>query len=295
MSGPRDTLKAKSPSHQSFEDLSSAMLSTAAARKRARLSYLPAIRATDEHVDPDVFGRRRKARAQRLDLAVDNDDDFFAEDDEVLDNFVVELDTLTSIRYVLENLLVPPLPENRNAAARLPRMCMVHQLYSFLPDNTANDLVKNGTLRKFRIGGTLDEEFAVMLTEAYIKQIKDAQAEFDEDMKAGRGTRKGKGVGENLFARFETFISNGAHTDVSITRHLLTVDMSASDEEISQLIISGLLTTKEPDTFWFAIRRAGNFVHYFLGGRNEILRGLRRTRHKEMLEKVRVHSNMDGV
>jgi hypothetical protein len=43
-------------------------------------------------------------------------------------------------------------------------------------------LIKNGTLRKFYIGGTGSDEFAIMLTEDYIHQIDQAKEQFLKDL-----------------------------------------------------------------------------------------------------------------
>ncbi|KAG9063185.1 hypothetical protein KI688_004786 [Linnemannia hyalina] len=65
---------------------------------------------------------------------------------------------------------------------------MIHQIYSILKDHTTVDrtlaqLIKDGTLRKFYIGGTGSDEFAIMLTEDYIHQIDQAKEQYLEDLK----------------------------------------------------------------------------------------------------------------
>ncbi|KAG0288876.1 hypothetical protein BGZ96_007423 [Linnemannia gamsii] len=64
---------------------------------------------------------------------------------------------------------------------------MIHQIYSILTDHTTVDrtlsqLIKDGTLRKFYIGGTGSDEFAIMLTEDYIRQIDQAKEQFLKDL-----------------------------------------------------------------------------------------------------------------
>jgi len=44
-------------------------------------------------------------------------------------------------------------------------------------------LIKDGTLRKFYIGGTGSDEFAIMLTEDYIHQIDQAKEKYLKDLK----------------------------------------------------------------------------------------------------------------
>ncbi|KAF9924620.1 Serine/threonine-protein kinase 19 [Linnemannia zychae] len=93
-------------------------------------------------------------------------------------------DTLGAIQYLL-NLL---RPEKIRQQKHIPRVCMIHQIYSLLDDYTTVDrtidqLTKDGTLRKFYIGGTGSDEFAVMLTEDYIQQIDQAKEQYLRDQK----------------------------------------------------------------------------------------------------------------
>lgn len=48
-----------------------------------------------------------------------------------------------------------------------------------------------------------------------------------------------------------------------------------------------LLPQKDPELYWFAIRRQGLFMSNYTKGRVEILRMLKRRQTKDMLEKVR--------
>ncbi|KAF8941969.1 Serine/threonine-protein kinase 19 [Haplosporangium gracile] len=94
------------------------------------------------------------------------------------------VDTFGTINYLL-NLLKP---EKVRQQKRFPRVCMIHQIYSILTDHTTVDrtlaqLIKDGTLRKFYIGGTGSDEFAIMLTEDYIHQIDQAKEEYLKDLK----------------------------------------------------------------------------------------------------------------
>ncbi|KAG0378690.1 hypothetical protein BGX24_003083 [Mortierella sp. AD032] len=63
---------------------------------------------------------------------------------------------------------------------------MIHQIYSILSDHTTVDrtlaqLIKDGTIRKFYIGGTGSDEFAIMLAEDYILQIDQAKEQYLKD------------------------------------------------------------------------------------------------------------------
>ncbi|KAK3841437.1 MAG: serine-threonine protein kinase 19 [Linnemannia gamsii] len=92
-------------------------------------------------------------------------------------------DTLAAIQYLL-NLLKP---ENIRQQKQFPRVCMIHQIYSILSDHTTVDrtlaqLIKDGTIRKFYIGGTGSDEFAIMLSEDYILQIDQAKEQYLKDL-----------------------------------------------------------------------------------------------------------------
>ncbi|KAF9295598.1 Serine/threonine-protein kinase 19 [Linnemannia elongata] len=93
-------------------------------------------------------------------------------------------DTLGTINYLLSLLK----PEKVRQQKLFPRVCMIHQIYSILTDHTTVDrtlaqLIKDGTLRKFYIGGTGSDEFAIMLTEDYIRQIDQAKEQYLKDLK----------------------------------------------------------------------------------------------------------------
>ncbi|KAF9103032.1 hypothetical protein BGX29_003903 [Mortierella sp. GBA35] len=65
---------------------------------------------------------------------------------------------------------------------------MIHQIYSILNDHTTVDrslaqLIKEGTVRKFYIGGTGSDEFAIMLTADYLHQIDQAKEQYLKDLK----------------------------------------------------------------------------------------------------------------
>lgn len=98
--------------------------------------------------------------------------------------------------------------------------------------------------------------------------------------------------------------------DVAVTKKTLTSDeYHFSDKELRylsalssvwmlqnvlnvwswrQLVGYGLLLPqKQPDLYWFAIRRQGLFMSNYTKGRVEILRMLKRRPTKDMLEKVR--------
>lgn len=65
-------------------------------------------------------------------------------------------------------------------------------------------------------------------------------------------------------------------------------DISSNGWQCRHLVGYGLLLPqKDPELYWFAIRRQGLFMSNYTKGRVEILRMLKRRQTKDMLEKVR--------
>ncbi|KAF9954312.1 hypothetical protein BGZ72_004702 [Mortierella alpina] len=92
-------------------------------------------------------------------------------------------DTLSAIHYLL-NLLQPSRVKQLKV---FPRVCMIHQIYSIIKDHTTVDrtlaqLIKDGMIRKFYLGGTGSDEFAVMLTSDYVLQIQQAKERYLQDL-----------------------------------------------------------------------------------------------------------------
>ncbi|KAF9913744.1 hypothetical protein BX616_009674 [Lobosporangium transversale] len=92
-------------------------------------------------------------------------------------------DTLSAIHYLLD-LLHPSKVKQQKV---FPRVCLIHQIYSIIDDHTTVDrtlaqLIKDGTIRKFYLGGTGSDEFAIMLTSDYVTQIEQAKEQYLKDL-----------------------------------------------------------------------------------------------------------------
>ncbi|KAF9363762.1 hypothetical protein BGX34_003369 [Mortierella sp. NVP85] len=59
---------------------------------------------------------------------------------------------------------------------------MIHQLYGIIQDNTAAQLIKENKVRKFYLGGTGSDEFAIMFTSDYVEQIQQAKEQYLKDL-----------------------------------------------------------------------------------------------------------------
>lgn len=54
-------------------------------------------------------------------------------------------------------------------------------------------------VRKFRVGGTLEDELVIMFLEDYLLQIDAAKAEFEKDVSSGNAGAKTKSIGPEVF------------------------------------------------------------------------------------------------
>ncbi|KAG2180460.1 hypothetical protein INT44_003464 [Umbelopsis vinacea] len=254
--------------------------------KRARLRYAESTRNTT-HV-PDAYHQRRK-EVQKVTDRIENDPTEEFDDMPPLENAAVEeaFDTYNALRYFINSACLAS-----SAKISVPRICFLHQLYSILPDNTAVDrelniLVQSMMVRKFRVGGTLEDELVIMFMEDYLLQIVAAKAEFEKDVASGHAGAKTKSIGPQVFDMFRDAVTNPKFTDVVIARKALTKIVGFNETEISQLVMYGLLVIHSQDSYLFAIRGAGTFMTPFIKGRVEILRTLKRRQTRDILEKVK--------
>ncbi|KAG0089803.1 hypothetical protein BGZ93_003395 [Podila epicladia] len=107
-------------------------------------------------------------------------------------------DITSTIRYMTDILR----PQRVKQQKHLPKVCMIHQLYSLVADHTAVDRalahqIKVGQIRKFYLGGTGSDEFAIMLTPDYLEQIRQAKQHYLNDIKASLAVAAASTIGAN--------------------------------------------------------------------------------------------------
>ncbi|KAH8553917.1 serine-threonine protein kinase 19-domain-containing protein [Umbelopsis sp. PMI_123] len=251
--------------------------------KRARLRYAESLRDTT-HV-PDTYNQRRKEVRKVIERIEKDQQEEFDDIPNIVDhpdNAAIEeaFDTYNALRYFIYSASLPS-----SSKASIPRICFLHQLYSILPDNTAVDrelniLVQNMIVRKFRVGGTLEDELVIMFLDDYLLQIDAAKTEFENEVSSGEVSAKAKAID-----RFRDIVTNPKFTDVAISRNALTKIVGFNETEISHLVIYGLFVIHTQDSYLFAIRGAGTFMTPFIKGRVEILRILKRRQTRDILEK----------
>ncbi|KAI8341801.1 serine-threonine protein kinase 19-domain-containing protein [Chlamydoabsidia padenii] len=272
-------------------------------QKRSRVYYSTVVEKSDYDLRPlipDVYGNKKRAtrdiqqRLQQVGRSNDDLDDPYDEDDTC--NTDIASDSIATAQYLIDHVMFTPndcLTNNR-----LPRLCFTHQIYSILRDNTMVDreiqqAIKTGTWRKFHIFGTLDDEYVLMNTNDYLLTVDEAKQEFIQDIATGIN-KDGKDIDANVFDRFKQLLKDEQYFDTTVTRQALLSPAAApsnqgnfTDKELIQLCKYGLLLPHmKKDSYFFAIRRQGVFMSYFLKGRAEMLRILKKRSTKNIMEKL---------
>jgi len=77
-----------------------------------------------------------------------------------------------------------------------------------------------------------------------------------------------------------------------------TLTPNPVQEEIKLLVLAGLLTLRDVDSYWFSIPEIGVFLKCFLKGRQELLDFLKRQKYNEsllsLLQKKKIKSSSLG-
>ncbi|KAF9165566.1 Serine/threonine-protein kinase 19 [Actinomortierella ambigua] len=142
-----------------------------------------------------------------------------------LDPSQLPTDTQAAMEYLLAQLH----PRRIKDRKIFPKVCMVHQIYGIVKDHTTVDrtvdqLVKNGTIRKFFLGGTGSDEFAIMFTADYVQQIEDAKAQYLKDLSADLARSTTSLPGSKRKMALDTAASQGSVADPRTTKTRKTVN-----------------------------------------------------------------------
>lgn len=116
-------------------------------RKRARQRYSALV--SQPTVIPDVYGSKKRAtEAVRRQLEKDNDSEFDSFD---LEDWPIMSDTAAAAQLLIEQA-IGPKHKGSESARRIPRICLVHQIYAILSDNTTVDReVVNAIMQREKI------------------------------------------------------------------------------------------------------------------------------------------------
>ncbi|KAI8643894.1 serine-threonine protein kinase 19-domain-containing protein [Parasitella parasitica] len=218
-------------------------------------------------IKPDVYGHHKRPPVAKKNFADDQDDEFFEGDDQMLDS-----DAIAAANYLIKI----------NPKSTIPA-CFIHQIYSILPNrNTLTDreLQKafvDGSWRKFHIIGALDDEYILMKTLDYCNMIDHAKQKcaIEGDV--------------SIYDKFKhAIMHDSGYNQVSITKETLVESCHFSEQNISQLVASGLLIPHhiQMGVFWFSVHNQGSFMSSLSNGRLQILRILKRRSTKDIMEKL---------
>ncbi|GAN10772.1 Ser/Thr protein kinase [Mucor ambiguus] len=213
---------------------------------------------------PDVYGSRRKPPMVKHH---DPDDELFGDVND--DNLVMNSDAVSAAEYLIKI----------NPKSSIP-ICFVHQIYSILPNNhtvTDRELQQafiSGDWRRFHIIGALDDEHILMKTSDYCNMIDHAKQQYSLEIDGNKF--------KNTVTHDEKF------NQVSVTKQALKEACSFTEQNVSQLVASGLLIPHhtQMDVYWYSIHNQGSFMSSLSKGRLQILRILKRRNTKDIMEKL---------
>lgn len=160
---------------------------------------------------------------------------------------------------------------------RLPPIFLKHQIYSIIRNRTiadrqVNDMRDSGEIRVFQIGANVTD-LSIIFTEDFKSHV--------ERTTLHECTNKQFRYTINKF--FDSIMKD--FHDVSISKENLVDQFGFKDPEITNLVKASLLTVRDVGTWWLSFPNAGMFVKSFVGGRKYILGMIRKTKHKEILQK----------
>ncbi|KAL3693983.1 hypothetical protein R1sor_007634 [Riccia sorocarpa] len=224
-------------------------------------------------------GLQEISEGNKLEIFLDVDDDPGLDASGVETEWCLPTDTLVAVRLMCEQF-----PKLDQSSVR--PFVLRSQIYSSVSNRTTADreleeLKQQQVLRAFKLNSGKDD-FAVMLTDDYLKQIECAKQWI-------RSKRPEEDTA--VFDWFRTHVIS-AQTGTSIRHsqlvHLLSQAGDVKDKQISLLINSGLLVRLLADesTYWFAIPSIGSLLKSLTQGRKELTSFLSRRRYKEIIQAV---------
>ncbi|KAK4510200.1 clathrin associated protein complex medium subunit [Mucor velutinosus] len=216
---------------------------------------------------PEVYGSRKKPPMMKHH---DLDDALFGDAND--DLLVMNSDAVSAAEYLIKI----------NPKSSIPA-CFVHQIYSVLPNhNTVTDrelqqAFTSGTWRRFHIIGALDDEHVLMKTSDYCNMIDHARQQSPPE------------VDGSIYDKFKDTVTHDEQfSQVSVTKKALMEACNFTEQNISQLVSSGLLIPHhiQMDVYWYSIHNQGSFMSSLSNGRLQILRILKRRNTKDIMEKL---------
>jgi len=165
---------------------------------------------------------------------------------------------------------------------KIPAIVLKHQLYCVVKDKTLvdrqlNNLWEENKVRLFKLTSGSDE-FGVVLTDDYVSHIKSRVTDA------------------NILLTIDKFVSDVLpnHTDVSISKKDASSKFKLSEEELTHMVSTGVLTTRDVGSWWLSIPGAGVFMKNFSNGRKALIRLIRQRKYHEILEKDLLSRKFDS-
>ncbi|XP_071496385.1 inactive serine/threonine-protein kinase 19-like [Diadema antillarum] len=156
---------------------------------------------------------------------------------------------------------------------RVPPIFLKHQLYSIIHcktqvDKEVDELREKKEIKLFRFGKDVDE-FCIVFVDDYCDHVRKIAS------------------GLSLSPVIERFLSEIIKklNNITFTRQTLCDVHGFKDQEIGQLVNAGLLTARDVGSWWLSIPGAGVFMKNFSKGREAVLRAIRKSRYREILQK----------
>lgn len=159
-----------------------------------------------------------------------------------------------------------------------------------------DELLRNGTIRQFKLPTLGKDEIAYLFTEDYVDYIKKILPDYKETIqksinkkyKVNLQSPKKRSIEYediDLDALIDKYIKEliPKCSDLCIAKSELQELLQCKDGAITHLMKMGLLTFKDEHYFWFSIPNCGAFINFVLNGRRELVSILKRKKYKEML------------
>ncbi|KAJ0058134.1 hypothetical protein NL108_007417, partial [Boleophthalmus pectinirostris] len=154
----------------------------------------------------------------------------------------------------------------------LPQIVLKHQIYSVISDKTmvdkgVNKLREQGDLLMFQLGFD-SEAFGLVFASDYKAKVLAAQDGCDT---------------QETVQKFIDKVLTSC-TDLSFSKDQMLRDFLFSDDEITQLVKSGVLTVRDAGSWWLSIPNSGKFTKYFIQGRKAVLKMIKKSKYNEVLK-----------
>ncbi|XP_072021535.1 inactive serine/threonine-protein kinase 19-like [Amphiura filiformis] len=204
----------------------------------------------------DAFKTRKKPR-----IAPSHDADW-GDDHQSISAEDIPNDTKASL------LLLRSLFNTKVFEDRVPAIIFKHQVYSIvnnktLVDQQISEMRETKEIKLFRLGKEADE-FCIVFTDNYKDHLRKQFTNSD------------------IIAKFiDTVVMET--TDVSLNKTKM-VEFGFSDKDITHLLRGGALNVRDVGSWWLAVPGAGLFIKNLVKGRESLVRTIRKSKYKEMLQ-----------